>query len=236
MDLKKVLESDCDLYCIAFDEFCTFEFRLLKIKEFNLFNKLLNSNVPPYLLYDEIFNLCCLVNTAYLPNSLPAGYGISTGELIYKLSGDNSGEEFLLAIANERKLNPIDSIYEHMRCTIFSAFNSIAPIDIENMTEKQFLKNFVAAENLLSKTKSGFERINLENIYKEMYNIQDEDPDAGAKEPESETHYVNDSQLLEKELGYWELQEVEQEFLKEEMNRLNKEKLSASQLRSLDKR
>jgi hypothetical protein len=236
MNLKKVLESDCDLYSIAFDEFCTFEFRLLKIKEFNLFNKLLNSNVPAYILYDEIFSICCLSNTSYLPDILPAGYGISTGQLIYRMSGDGDGEEFLLTIANERNSNPLDSIYEYMRCTIFSAFSSLTPKDIENMTEKRFIKNFVAAENLLSKTKPGFERINLENIYKEMYNIQDEDSEAEAKDAKPEMHYVNDSQLLEAELGYWEVREAEQEFLKEEINRLNKEKLSTSELRSLDKR
>ena len=236
MNLKKVLESDCDLYSIAFDEFCTFEFRLLKIKEFNLFNKLLNSNVPAYILYDEIFSICCLSNTSYLPDVLPAGYGISTGQLIYRMSGDGDGEEFLLTIVNERNSNPLDSIYEYMRCTIFSAFSSLTPKDIENMTEKRFIKNFVAAENLLSKTKPGFERINLENIYKEMYNIQDEDSEAEAKDAKPEMHYVNDSQLLEAELGYWEVREAEQEFLKEEINRLNKEKLSTSELRSLDKR
>ena len=236
MNLKKVLESDCDLYSIAFDDFCTFEFRLLKIKEFNLFNKLLTNGIPPYILYDEIFDICFLGKANHLPDELPAGYIISTGELIYKMSGDNSGEEFLLAIANERKNNPLDSIYEYMRCTIFSAFSAIKPKDIEEMTEKQFIKNFVAAENLLSKTKQGFERINLENIYKEMYNIEDEDSKAKIEETQSEMHYVNDSELLEKELGYWEVQQAEQDFLKEEMSKINKERLSASELRSLDRR
>ena len=99
MNLKKVLESDCDLYSIAFDDHCTFEFRLLKIKEFNLFNKLINNNIQPYILYDEIFNICFIGDKNYLSNDLPAGYTISTGEMIYKMSGDNSGEEFLLSIA-----------------------------------------------------------------------------------------------------------------------------------------
>jgi len=230
MDLKKVLKSDCDLYSIAFDEHCTFEFRLLKIKEFNLFNKLLNNKIPSYILYDEIFNICFIGKENYLSNDLPAGYTISAGQMIYKMSGDNSGEDFLLSIANERKLNPLDSIYEYMRCTIFSAFSRFTPNCIENMTEKQFIKNFVAAENLLSKTKQNFERINLENIYKEMYNIKDEEEEVAEK------HYVNDSALLEKELGYWEMQEAEQQFLKEEKSRREKEKLSKSELKSLDRR
>ena len=235
MNLKKVLESDCDLYSIAFDEHCTFEFRLLKIKEFNLFNKLINNNTLPYILYDEIFNICFVGTEQYLSNDLPAGYTISTGKMIYKMSGDNSGEDFLLSIAEERNLNPLDSIYEYMRCTIFSAFASFTPKCVENMTEKQFIKNFVSAENLLSKTKEGFKRIDLENIYKEMYSIKDE-VDVKEEEDKPEMHYVNDSALLERELGYWEMQEAEQQFLKEERDRLKQEKLSKSELRSLDRK
>ena len=67
-----------------------------------------------------------------------------------------------------------------------------------------------------------------------MYNIQEEEK--VKEEEKSEMHYINDSALLEQELGYWEMQEAEQQFLKEEMDRRNKEKLSRSELKSLDRR
>jgi len=236
MDFKKILESDCDLYSIALDDFCIFEFRLLKIKEFNFFNKLINNGISKFIVYDEVFNLCYLGQHEYLPSTLPAGYTISTGRMIYKLSGENEGEEFLLAIAKERNSNPLDSIYEHMRCTVFSGFNSLTPKCIDNMTEKQFIKNFVAAENLLSKTKPGFQRLDLEKIYKELYNIQDEESKTEEDPTDSESVYVNDASMLEKELGYWEMRAAENEFLKEEMSKINKEKLSKSDLQSLDRR
>lgn len=232
MDLKKVLESDCDLYSIALDDFCTFEFRLLKIKEFNLFSKLTKSNISPLVLWDEIFSICFLGNPNHLPKTLPAGYTITTGHMIYKMSGDNEGEDFLLSIAKERKLNPINSIYEHMRCTIFSAFASLTPACIEQMTEKQFIKNFVAAENLLSKTKPGFQRLDLENIYKEMYGIQD----AETPETEHHHHHQHSAATLEQELGHREVQEAEDQFLKEELARINQGKLNRSHLQSLDRR
>tara|TARA_Y100000310_G_scaffold109311_2_gene107754 strand:+ start:821 stop:1522 length:702 start_codon:yes stop_codon:yes gene_type:complete len=233
MDLKKVLESDCDLYSIILDDYCTFEFRLLKIKEFNLFNKLLNGNIPAFILYEEIFNICYLSDAKYLSNTLPAGYAITTGQMIYTLSGGNTGEDFLISIAKEREANPLNSIYEHMRCTIFSSFHSITPVMIENMTEKQFIKNFVAAENLLSKSRPEFKRLDLEKIYKEIYNIEEpKKPNETVKD----NIYINDAVSLEKELGYWDVQDAEQRFLKEEVARMNKEKLSKSDLQSLDRR
>ncbi len=229
MNLKKVLSSDYDLYSIVFDDYCTFEFRLLKIKEFNLFNKLLNNNVSPLIIYDEIFNVCFLGKAEYLPSDLPAGYSISTGQMIYEMSGNTSGEDFLLNIAKARELNPLDSIYEHMRCVIFLGFNTITPAQIDEMTEKQFIKNFVSAENLLTKTKEGFQRLDLEKIYKEMYNIND-------AEEKPKHQYINDASMLEKELGYWEVKEAENALMKEQMQMINKEKLSRSDLRSLDRR
>ena len=151
--------------------------------------------------------------------------------MIYKLSGESEGEDFLLSIAEQRKANPLDSIYEHMRCTIFTAFHTITPKCIENMTEKEFIKNFVAGENLLSKTKENFQRLDLEKIYKELYNIEEE-----KKEETEESVYINDATMLEKELGYWEMRSAENEFLKEQMSQVNKEKLSKSELQSLDRR
>ena len=108
MNIKRVLESDCELYNISFGEYINYQFRLLKLKEFNLFNKLLNGGtIPPFLLYEEIFNICYLGNVEYLDNLTPMGYILSTGELIYTLSGGNSGEEFLFQIAQERKENAL---------------------------------------------------------------------------------------------------------------------------------
>jgi hypothetical protein len=70
-----------------------------------------------------------------------------------------------------------------------------------------------------------------------LYNIQDEESKEQEKDSaKSESVYINASSMLEKELGYWEMRAAENEFLKEEMSKMNKEKLNKSDLQSLDRR
>lgn len=227
MDLKRVLESNYELYNIAFDENLSFQFRVLSIKEYNLINKMLTGgNIPPFFIYEEIFNMCFLGRVEFIPNIVPFGYIVSTGELIYTLSGKKKIEDFLIEIAEERNQHPPDSIFEHMKCIIFTAFPSLNLKSLENMTEKEFIRNFVAAENTLSKTKQGFSRIDLAAIYNEIKGIKPE-----TKEVVHER--VFDAGAVEKELGYWETKEAEERFLKEEIQKI---KLSKEDLKNLDKR
>lgn len=229
MNIKRVLEFDCELYNISFSEYINYQFRLLKLKEFNLFNKLLNGgNIPSFLIYEEVFNICYLGNVEYIDSLTPMGYILSTGELIYNLSGGNSGEEFLFQIAQERKENPIDSIYEHMRCTVLSAFSKLCIKDIDNMTEKEFIKYFVSAENIFSKTKPGFERMDLMKIHEELFGKKED-----VAPEKQERDFSNLIQSAETEIGYWEKTEAEQKFLQEE---LSKQGLSTEQLQALDRR
>lgn len=213
MNIKKVLEYDQELYSIQFENNLSFEFRLLKIKEFNLFAKLLKGGtLPPFFVYEEIFNLCFVGAIEFLPKNLPIGYIISTGELIHNMSGGESGVEFLMNIAEERQAAPLNSMYEHMKSTIFWAFSSLCLKDIEVMTEKEFIRNFVSAENLLSKTKAEFKPLDLKAIYDELF---------GEKEPENKpAQVVHDVGRMEQELGHWNVKEAEDRFIEEEINRI----------------
>jgi hypothetical protein len=214
MNIKKVLEYNQELYSIQFEESLSFEFRLLKIKEFNLFAKLLKGgSLPPFFVYEEIFNLCFVGALEFLPRNVPIGYIISTGELIYQMSGGESGVEFLLTIANERQAAPLNSIYEHMKSTIFWAFSSICLKDIEQMTEREFIRNFVAAENLLSKTKPEYTPLDLKAIYDELFGEKEE---VEEKKPQ----VVHDVGRMEQELGYWNVKEAEDKFIEEEIARI----------------
>jgi len=214
MNIKKVLEHNQELYSIRFDDYVSFEFRLLKIKEFNLFNKvLMGGNIPPFLIYEEIFNLCYIGTVKYLPKNMPVGYIISTGQLIHQMSGGESGVEFLLAIAEERQKAPLNSIYEHMKTVIFWAFSNINLKDIDQMTEKEFIRNFVAAENLLIKTKPEYTQLDLKAIYDELFG---EKPQEKTQAPE----VVHDVSKMEQELGYWNVRDAEERFMQEEIERI----------------
>lgn len=233
MKLRRALELNSELYRIVFDDYLSFDFKLLKIKEFNFFNKLIKAGrIPPFFIYEEVFDTCYLGEVGLLNNNIPAGYIISTGALIFELSGAKSGEEFLLEIAKERQEKSPDSLYEHMKSTIFYAFSSMVPKDIEEMTEKQFISNFVSAENKLSKSVPGYQRMDLKKIYEELYG-KIEEPDAEETKKETPQQEVAFNPMYEEQqLGYWEVQEAQQKFIEEERARLSKEAMA----RKLDAR
>ena len=230
MEIKRVLESKIDIYNISFDEYLSFQFRLLTLREFDLLSKMLNGGaLPPFFIYEEVFNICYLGEVKYLSNDIPIGFIISTGEMIYGLSGNTSAEDFLLSVAKMREKIPAHSMYEHMKVVIFTAFSKYIPEDIESMTEKQFIKTFVLAENVLSNTKPGFQRIDLKEIYDEL---------TGKKEKPEETkvEYAHDIHSLESQLGHWDVHDAEQRFLDEELEKAKQAALTKAQLAKLDNR
>lgn len=182
--------------------------------------------MPPFFVYEEIFELCYFGAVEYLPESMLAGYALSIGELIYELSGVKEPDAVLFKIAEERKRNPPDTIYEHMRAVIMSAFSKYVPDDIENMSETKFIKTFCVAENVLSKVNPQFLRLDLLKIYNELHGI--------VEEKEEKAVHNNDFKKEEESLGYWKIQEAEELFLKEN-SKIKEDKLSKEELDFLDK-
>jgi hypothetical protein len=227
MNIKRVLESNLELYSTEFESGVSIQYRLLSIKEYKVFNKmLLGGLMPPFFVFEEIFELCYFGAVEYLPDSMLAGYALAIGELIYELSGVKEPDAVLFKIAEERKKNPPDTIFEHMRAVIMSAFSKYAPDDIDNMSESKFIKTFCIAENVLSKVNPQFLRLDLLKIYNEINGI--------VEEKEEKAIHKNDFAKEEESIGYWKIQEAEEMFLKEQ-SQLNEGKLNASELEFLDK-
>ena len=223
MNIKDIIKSKEELYIINFD-YNNYVFRLLTLGEFNRFNTILkNRVVAPFFIYEEIFNLCSDYKYEFISNNVVAGHAISAGNLIFYLSGNKEGKDFLIEIAQQREELKPDSIYEHMKIIILTAFSSYTPKCILSMTEKEFIYNFVCAENKLAKSHEGFQRLDLKAIYDELYNPK--------PKKSEEKEVVHNVEKMEQEIGYWEVQEAEQRFLQEE-----RQKLKAEYLKKLDER
>lgn len=221
MELARVLNSGKELYNIQFDTGVEFQFRLLSMREYRLFNKfMLGGLKPPIFIYEEIFDLCFLENSRYLPDTIPFGYISSTGELIYYLSGSQDATQLLIDIAQVRKDNPGDSIFEHMRAVIITAIPRYTLFDIDNLSEKEFIKCFVIAENILSKMNPNFVRLDLKEIYDKLHGI----------EPEKPIVQKENMEKLEQALGHWKMEEARQLASQEKIV-----ELSEAELEALDK-
>ena len=110
MQLKDIINSEKELYVINF-EHISYVFRLLSLGEFDRFNKLLHNNImAPFFLYEEIFNLCSDYKYEYINSNVVAGHAVSIGNLIYELSGNKDGKDFLIEIAQKREELKSDSI------------------------------------------------------------------------------------------------------------------------------
>lgn len=223
MDLIRVLESGKELYSIEFETGVEFQFRLLSMREYRLFNKIVTGgNTPPFFVYEDVFKLCFLGDASYIPTNTPVGYLISVGELIYYLSGSQDPTQLLFDIADERKKNPADSIFEHMRAVIVTAIPRYTLFDIDNLTEKEFIKCFVIAENILSKMNPNFVRLDLKEIYENMH---------GKKEEAKPIVQSENVEKLEQALGHWKVEEARQLYEQERQS----VKLSEADLEALDR-
>tara|TARA_S200000501_G_scaffold327410_1_gene326660 strand:- start:434 stop:1129 length:696 start_codon:yes stop_codon:yes gene_type:complete len=228
MDWVEVLKSDLELYSTTFPEDdISYQFRLLSMREYRLFNKLMLGGLePPFFIYEAIFELCYFGTVEYMSQQTKMGYILSVGELIYFLSGSQNSNELLLDIAKERKRNPADSIFEHMRAVIISAIPAYSLKDVDNMTEKEFIKAFVISENILSKVNPEFIRLDLQAIYKKINGLEEEE------EPKEEPATVqNDNEALKRALGHWKVQEAEELYRKD----IESRQLSKEELEKLDK-
>lgn len=224
MNLIQVLESGKELYNIEFETGVEFQFRLLSMREYRLFNKIVTGGgLPPFFIYEDVFKLCFLGDASYIPGNTPVGYLISAGELIYYLSGSQDSTQLLFDIADERKKNPADSIFEHMRAVIVTAIPRYTLFDIDNLTEKEFIKCFVIAENILSKMNPNFVRLDLKEIYENLH---------GKKEEESKPIVQSENvEKLEQALGHWKVEEARELYQQEQQS----VKLSETDLEALDR-
>ena len=115
-----------------------------------------------------------------------------------------------------------------MRAVVISAIPRYTLFDIDNLSEKEFIKCFVIAENILSKTNPNFQRLDLKEIYDNLN---------GTKEEKKPIVQKENVEQLEQALGHWKLEEARQLFEQQELEKqkLNKISLSKEELAALDR-
>ena len=218
-----ILENN-EVYSIVFPSRVRFKFRILSLRETEYFSKILEGGIePPFFIYEEIFDACYLGRPALLRENIKAGYIISIGRLILYLSRDEDKEKLLFDIAAIRKVNPVDSIYEHMRAVVLMAFKSYTLRDLKGLTRNEFIELFVVAENALTKSMPDFLRLDLEKIYNDSNESKKETP-KGRK------IFKAENEELERALGAFKIEEA-RELEREE----KKQVLSKKQLAKLDR-
>ena len=224
MDLVRVLEKGTELYNIEFESGVEYQFRLLSMREYRLFNKFITGGLePPIFIYEQIFNLCFLGDSRLFAANSPIGPMVTVGHLIYYMSGSQDATQLLVDIAEQRKANPGDSIFSHMRAVIITAIPRYTLFDVDNLTEKEFIKCFVISENILSKVNPAFQRLDLKEIYDKMHGTKEE-----AVKPIVQKENV---EQLEQALGHWKVEEARQLYEQEQ----RKVKLSSADLEALDR-
>lgn len=239
MNILEVLKSNDQIYTIAFANE-TYTFRGLNLKESKYFLELINQKrLPSYYLYEQIFNLIYVGDILFLSDKLPIGHAITIGELALSLALDESNDDILFEIASARKKYNLDSLEMHMISVIMVAFPSYKYSELQIIDKKEFVKLFVIAENILTKTKPEYLRLDLKKIYDDLHKeeikqtVEPEKINNQEKyqEPEGMQHFQNDTEQLRGAVGYWEVQEAEEKIRKEE-----EEALKLRILRELDAR
>ncbi len=164
VDIDTLIDSK-GLYKTVVPNAPPFVWRLLSMKEYNAFRKLLFSEAfHPYVLYGAVFERCYAGNVAFIDGNLPAGLFISIGEMIMWISGGSAGQTQKEDITMARNAYPADSVHEVMKRVILLAFPSYTLETIEEWTRPELLYKFTVAESVLVNRGIGYEPIDVRKI------------------------------------------------------------------------
>jgi hypothetical protein len=166
MDIDLLIKSGGNIYQTYIPEHdLVFTFRLLTLKEYEVFRKLGDGGVlPPYSLAEEVFNRCFLGDPELISGNIPAGVTISIGQLILFLSGEVDPETLKKEIAELRAQHEVDDITTYMQAVILEAFPTYTLSDIDSWTRNDLVRHFVLAENVLCKRDSKRQPLDLKAI------------------------------------------------------------------------
>ena len=205
--IARVMNAEYPVFrIVAPDSGRVLYFRMLSLKEYEKLSTLRSDGIlHEWLFYEEVFKYSYLNDYDMLPDDMPAGFSISIGELIMYLSGDCDKETILMDIDSARVENPANSLLEYMRTVIFTVFKSYTLEDLTSWDRKKFIKIFTIAENILTKQREDFKRLDLKDLEKSMNKKSSENPngpidfEAENKAIRQNTDRIENENILSKE-------------------------------------
>ena len=217
MDIDTILETDGNVYRTIIPEHGLYlSYRLLTMKEYKVFRGLRDGGVADlYSIADLVFERCFIGNASLISVEIPAGITISIGNLIMYLSGDCDDETLKDDIRRVRQLHPKDTVFEHMRAVICTAFDYKIE-EIDSWTRPEFFRKFAISENVLGKQNPEFVRLNLSDIKSQ------EDLAREQANPNGNIDFARENRELSKNVGRLDQEEANLQLSKEQLARLSR--------------
>ena len=219
--IDELLETNGTVYetIIPDNSRLSFKYRLLTLKEYNLFLKLRSLRVlDEYSIATKVFERCFLGEASLLSDDIPAGILISIGNFILWMSGDCDSKTLDFDLERHRNANPPNTVFSYIRSVIVTVFPMYTLEKIESWDREEILKKFVIAENILEKQREGYQRLKLERT----------DPNK-RKPTKHGIDFDRENAMLRSKQNPFDIEEAEREVN-------NSSKLSREQLRSLQNR
>jgi len=224
-NLDTLLESN-GMYQTVYPSGQTFCWRLLSLKEYRMFSGLKATGMwlEPTLCI-EVFKRCFLGDSDLITRSIPAGFLASIGKTILYLSGDCNQETLKNDLQLVRTLYAQDDVLEHMKRVIFTAFPSYTFEDVESWSRPELIQKFVVSEHILVVRGAGYTPLDLNDI---KYDLEGEEDVSEIESRYQPIDFNGESKRLEKEIGFWEQQDMLDQQVTEKINRTQARKLDAA--------
>lgn len=213
--IDEILDANGNIYqTVVPKENTVLRYRLLSLKEYNVFRSLRASNIlNEYETAMKVFERCFLGEFGLLDENLPAGILISIGNLIMWMSGDSDNITLMSDLERHQQMNPNDTVFAYIQAVLATVFPVYTIEDIESWDRETLLRKFTIAENILEKQREGYSRLKLEKVNSKK-----------SQKPKHGIDFEKENRALRRHQDKFDLDEVESKLNRKK--RLSKEQLS----------
>ncbi len=221
LDIDLLVETN-GLYRTTFPDLeCSFVYRILTLKEYQVFRSLRDGGVlHPWVVATKVFQRCYVGQGVLIGGDLPAGLEVSIGDLIMWLSGDSELDSFKQDLQRHRRKYAGDSVTEFMKRIICTAFPAYRWEELDGWTREQLMERFVVSESILQNRIEGYKPLDLKEV-----KSPEEMAAVAAKQKQKPAHGIDfkrENAMMRKSMGAWAEDEAKdsQKLSREQLQRL----------------